>query len=495
VDRTACTDLPAFPLQLLLRRHPDWRHHPAAVVENDRPGGRILWVNERARAARILPGMRYAAGLSLAGSLRAAEVPAREIRRTVATIARLLRRHTPGVEPAADDPGVFWLDASGLERLHESLADWGAGVRSALGRLGFESTLVVGFLPFGAYALARAGQGLRVLADPEEETAALRRVPLERLAIEPEVRDTLRKLGVRTLGRFLDLPGEGIARRFGAAAHRLHRLASGELALPLQRRQPPEPAVKRLLLDHAETDVGRLLVGIDRLLGAVLEMLASRGQALTRLHLRLVFESRPRRDETLRPAEPTLDAAQLRELLRLRLESARFLDGVVEVVLGAGSAPASRQQLQLFARRPRRNPAAAERALARLRAELGDDAVVRARLQDGHLPEARFRWEQATKVAEARPRGAGEAALVRRIYGRPRPLPPRQRHEPDGWMLRGLERGPVVRMEGPYVVSGGWWNRTAVHREYHFAETQKGEVLWVYYDRERRRWFLQGRVE
>ena len=40
----------------------------------------------------------------------------------------------------------------------------------------------------------------------------------------------------------------------------------------------------------------------------------------------------------------------------------------------------------------------------------------------------------------------------------------------------------------------GWWNRP-VHREYHFAETQKGELLWVYYDRSRRRWFLQGRVE
>jgi len=61
-------------------------------------------------------------------------------------------------------------------------------------------------------------------------------------------------------------------------------------------------------------------------------------------------------------------------------------------------------------------------------------------------------------------------------------------------MLRGLQQGPVVRVSGPYVVSGGWWNRV-VHREYHFAETQKGELLWVFYDRVRRRWFLHGRVE
>jgi protein ImuB len=129
-----------------------------------------------------------------------------------------------------------------------------------------------------------------------------------------------------------------------------------------------------------------------------------------------------------------------------------------------------------------------------VRADLGDDAVVRARLREGHLPEARFSWERLDALTSAAPREVDVDKLVRRIHVRPIPLPPRPRQEPDGWMLRGLQQGPVVRVSGPYVVSGGWWNRP-VHREYHFAETRKGELLWVYYDRARRRWFLQGRVE
>jgi hypothetical protein len=32
----ACVDLPAFPLQILLKRHPEWRGLPAAVVDEDR---------------------------------------------------------------------------------------------------------------------------------------------------------------------------------------------------------------------------------------------------------------------------------------------------------------------------------------------------------------------------------------------------------------------------------------------------------------------------
>ncbi len=63
-------------------------------------------------------------------------------------------------------------------------------------------------------------------------------------------------------------------------------------------------------------------------------------------------------------------------------------------------------------------------------------------------------------------------------------------------MLTGLEHGAVERIFGPYIVSGGWWSGgPEVHREYHFAELRRGDCLWVYYDRNRRRWFWQGAVE
>ena len=84
--------------------------------------------------------------------------------------------------------------------------------------------------------------------------------------------------------------------------------------------------------------------------------------------------------------------------------------------------------------------------------------------------------------------------LIRRIYDRSIPLQPRPREAPDGWMPLGSEQGPVETMSGPYIVSGGWWRRL-VHREYYFAETRKGGLYWIYYDRPRRRWYLQGRVE
>src|SRR5207249_2606042 len=104
------------------------------------------------------------------------------------------------------------------------------------------------------------------------------------------------------------------------------------------------------------------------------------------------------------PAAPTLDGVQLLGLVRLRLESLRLPAGVVRIDVVATGTPATREQLRLFAQRPRRDPAAAERALARVRASLGDGAVVRARLREAHLPEACFGWEPVEKVQPAAPR-------------------------------------------------------------------------------------------
>jgi protein ImuB len=161
VDRTACIDLPAFPLQLLLRKHPDWRLHPAAVVEADTPQGTILWINEKARAAGIRTGMRYAAGLSLAAGLRAAVVLAADIDEAVAQLAELLRRFTPFVEPGKGEPGVFWLDAKGLERLFGSLSEWASSLHAEIVRAGYVASLAVGFDRFALYAVAKDRCGLR----------------------------------------------------------------------------------------------------------------------------------------------------------------------------------------------------------------------------------------------------------------------------------------------------------------------------------------------
>ncbi len=518
MGRLACLSLPALPLQLLLRLHPDWKGRPVAVVAEEKSQGLILYVNRAAAAAGVRPGWRYGAGLALVSGLRAGVISAETVAGEAGRLAERLQRFTPHVEPAPTQPGVFWLSAAGLRRVHPSLRGWAEAALAAVREAGFEAAIVVGFSRFGTYALARVGRGVTVFAQPRLELEQARRVPLARLALEPEARLRLEQLGIRTVGEFAALPEAGILERFGAAAHRLHRMASGALAPVLEPAPLLEPAAQTILLEYPEADLATLLFLIKSRLHPLLGVLAARRQGLAELELQLKLEgSEPGADaprvrrEDVRPAAPTLDAALILDLVRLRLEGVTLETGVVAIGLLAQGGPAPMEQLRLFSEHPRRDLRAGEQALARLRAEFGERVAVRAELRDGHLPEAQFAWvpveRMAFPAAPSAPRsrsGQPETglqtgprtarALVRRLYPQAQALPSPERNVRDGSFVDGQVRGTIARRIGPYLISGGWWVRE-VRRDYYFAETVQGELLWMYYDRRRRQWFLQGRVE
>ena len=522
----ACVDVPALPLQIYLREHPEHKTHPVVILDEDHPQGRVLWANEHARTYRILPGIRYAAALSLSTDLRAGVIEQKRVESSLHHLCARLLRFSPDVEVAWEEAGVFWMNADGLERLFPSFEKWAQEIRSTLHEDDFFSTVIVGYSRFGTYAVAKDRPGYRIFRTRHDEQAFLQKVPLERISISTRLRENLAKLSVHTVGDLNRLPLGGMRRRFGEELHRLARLGLGELNEPITPTRLQEAIVEKLPLDFSETNAVRLVFLCKGMLRKLLQRLAERQEALQSLSLRLHLDkmadpaSPTACEETISPASPTLDEKQMIDLVRLRLERLALGNGVREIELEAKGCEASLEQMRLFAdvllggQRRARDPVAAGRALSRIKARYGDDSVVRAKLYAGHLPEAQYRWEQVPhaffpgrkgKVIGGSQEEQGDSAakeeemasaprtLVRRIYSAPLPLPARPRHEPDGWMLRGLGRGTVAKVYGPYVISGAWW-RGLIQREYCFAETQGGELLWVFYDKRKRRWFLQGEI-
>lgn len=494
----ACLDLPAFPLQLVWQVEPAWRAFPTVVIDEDRPQGSILWACEKARTSGVLVGHRYAHALSRCPGLRARVVPPAQISVAIAELRTQLHAFSPRVEPG--EPGTFWLDGDGLDRIFASTRAWGEQIAKLVAARGFIGAVIVGFSRFATYAIARATRrGLVVLHSADEERRAARAVPLARLEIDPKLRDSLARLGVTSVGEMVRLPAGGILERFGREAHRLYQLAAGERWDPLVPVAPPEAPDERILLDDDEDDIEKLVFVLKAPLDRLLARLVAKGRALTGLHVELALKHAvgkiTTRADCIKPATPTLDGRALLRLVHLRLTGAPPEAPVNAARLWADEVAATREQLALFASRPRRDLRAADEAIARLRAELGDDAIVRAVLRDGHLPEARFGWERLDHVVPAAPRPTPIHTLVRRMLVRPQVLPPQTRQvRDDGWLLSGLEHGSVVRILGPYVVSGAWWAHE-IQREYHYAELRRGDCLWVYFDRTRKRWVQQGAIE
>lgn len=494
MDRMACVNIHALPLQLLLHRHPEWHAAPVVVVDRDKPTGVILWANELATARHIVPGMRYAAGLSLARKLQGGVVGDTDIGQAVASITQRLWCFSPRVEPSPHEHGVFWLDASGMRHLYPSLDTWATRLCEDLSQANFRAVAAVGFTRFGSYAAAKASATNMVLHSPEEEQAYLRGVTIEQLGLAPHLRDTLFKLDIGTLGRFIDLPSSGIRKRFGEEAAKLHRLARNDGWAPLDPLPIDEPVECTEELDYQEANLERLLVQIASMLEPLLLELAARHEKLKLLQLSFTLDDRNELHTSIAPAMPTHDANQILALVRLRLDSLPLSAGVTKLTLHTVGIAITQQQLHLFHDAPRGNLDAVYRAFAKVRTELGEDAVAVAQLHEGHLPEARYSWAPLQQLSLPKPAGHTAGPLVRRIYSPPIPLPARNRREPDGWLIAGTTHGPVEEVIGPYLVCGGWWVRE-VSRAYYYVRTQSGRWLWIFHDHRRRRWFLQGEVQ
>lgn len=499
---TACVEVPFLALQTLLRAQPAWRRTAVAVLESDKPQARLLSLNRAARMAGLRVGERYQQALERVPGLQAAPVAPEALAAVQDELLKALLRLSPHVEPHPFLPGSFWLDAAGLLPLFSSLRHWASHAHQVLQTQGFHAAVVVGFGRFAPWALARqrVRGGVELLADPVAQQQACEAVPMACLPLPQAAQELLAQLGITTVADFKALPEAGLVERFCADTVALWRFATRPDEVPLQPARPVAVFQERQELSHPLENAGAVVFALKPLLDALLLRLAQHGQAAAGLCLRLVCvvgregpphgwhpegETDAWREESLQPAEPSLNSVQLMELLRLRLDVTRLPGPLVQLVLTAEPASAHVKQLETLAKTPRRDAAAGLRALARLRAAFGASRVVVARLCDRHLPEKHWQWEPAQRLWAEAPTSAAFAdasPLVRVLFTQPAPV-----QNP----LDAANVAPV-RQAGPYRLAGGWWQRPLV-RDYYFVETQETGLGWVYHDPLRQRWYLHGR--
>ena len=497
--RVACVDVPALALQLVLREHPRWSEDPVVVVEDDRPQAQVLWANRAARLVKIRRGSTFAQAKALSSKLHAEVVEEPRIEAAIDELFTRLLDFSPHVEPVLQQPGLCWLDPSGLDGIFGNLQRWAERIVAMLEGEQLRGSVAVGFRRATSFALARLHTGALVLRDADEEQAQAARVPLARLGVSPALVHDMAVLGVHSVGELLALPASQLRVRYGAEAAQLHDFLSGRTWTPLLPRSPSEPLVFELEVDPPDDDHTRLLFGLKGGLHRVTDRLAAGQEAITALEVRFILEpigERPREHrERLETAAPTLDVVQIVDLLRLRLANVSLAAPVEHIQTTLEHVRVHPRQIELVrgnrCERPRDVEAAA-RALARLKASFGPQAVTRARLREAYLPEARYRFEPVADVnLPVTPMGEVEPPLIRRVFATPMPLPQLPNHEPEAWLGQS---GPVEHMYGPHRISGGWWVRRR-ERDYYFVETKKGEILWIYYDCPTRRWRLHGIVD
>ena len=492
MPRPACVNLPELPLQVLFRRRPQWRELPAAVVASNRPLARIEALNRPAAALGIRRGMRYATALSLASQLRADIVSQQNLAGARDEVRRILSDFSPGIEGCSFAPEVFWIETTGLLPLFDSRGEWADQMKSRLAERGFHANIAVGFSRFGTFAWAKRRKKVRVFETPEEEAQAGVETPLALLPFPPRILELTENLGLRTVGEFIALPRDDIRKRLGADALSIYRFATDSENLPLQAEPIDEQPMASLspLAPIRSTDM--LEHAVLRLLADLLTHVTQRGESVRELIITLEFEGGTQHTERVTPAHPSRRAQTLQRLIHLRLENLTLSAAVIRILLEADRVEVSFKQEELFVADGGRDLTDGEKALAAVRAELGDEAVAGARLFKEYRPEEQFSFEACTALHLPAPRG-GQAPA--RAKGAVPPAGPR--------MVRRIRRPPLPipapheerAADGPFAISGQWWQSDETNRSYYYLHLPDGRTLWVYFDGSRGTWMQQGSVD
>lgn len=485
-------ELPSLPLQIVERA--GISSGPLVISEGSGQRPVVACANAAAREAGVREGQAVAAARALAGQMKViVRDPAAE-HDALERIAAWAGQFTPMVSLEAQ--GIA-LEIESSLKLFEGHARLTSAIQRGIRDLGFQATLGVAPTALAARLFARAeahGRPIRSCLAQAELRERVSDLPVFLLDWPQKTLAHLTDLGVLRLRDMLDLPSEGIARRFGPdIVVYLDRLM-GRLADPREPYAPPGRFRARLELPADADGVEALLFPLRRMLVELEGFLRGRGAGVQRLDLVLEHGRKASTRMVLDFASPEREADFVLAIAREKLGRLTLPASTVGLTLRAEALLPYSPHASTWLPGTEEQALDRDRLLQRLSARLGKERVFGIALADDHRPERD--WAPAFAGATTRSRN-GESSRPRvggdPIFG-PRPI----------WLLNRPQRliardgsptcqGELELRAGPERIEAGWWDGEEVRRDYYVATNPRGETFWIFREhRDPSAWYLHG---
>jgi protein ImuB len=410
-------------------------------------------------------------------------------------VVAALEAIAPGVEitrPGLAAIGVrgptryFGGETGVLHALSRGIADIPV-VTSGSAEVGAEVLIGIADGAFAAEQAARRG----VIVDPGGSPAFLRDLPIETLdpsGASPLI-DLLRRLGIRTLGTFAELPPRDVLARFGPDGAWAHRQAGGRDERPVSGRRPPVEFTVTLDLEPPVDRVDTVAFSARGTAEQFVLDLAAHGLACTCLELQALSENG---EETVRRWRHAGVLSTVDVLDRIRWQLEGWLSGPVSRRPSGGVmrlrlvpievVPTGAHQQALWGGSGAEDERAG-RALARVQTLLGHGSVLTPVLDGGRDPGQRTRlvpWgDEPTPLRSPEQPWPGQlpapAPSVLLDPPRPaqlldaarRPVVVTERGAmpaPPALFGMGTEVTAVSSWAGPWPVDERWWSPDSARR-------------------------------
>lgn len=407
-------------------------------------------------------------------------------RRAVAPslLTALAAHFSPHIELAAPDTVVFSI--AGLRRLIGSPDEIASAISRRGAQAGLEANLAIASSPDVAILASRQLPGVTVIPRGRE-MEFLDPIRMDAVEADPEVRDTLARWGIATLGQLAALPPLGLVERLGEGADRLRRLALGLIDRPLRLSREPEDYSRAVELDHPAENAEQILFLVSPMLHDLCARLEKNALAASAIRLRYALDGREQTRE-LRLPLPTRSPQVLLKQVQLDLE-ARPLGAPLRGV-GVALQPAAPRAFPEGLYLPAGpEPDRLQNVLARVGALVGQENIGSPEIPDTHQPDAYTVRPFTLAEREAASVEEMPLRLALRVFRPPLPASVRLERGRPVWITAPRIQGDVAVAAGPWRTSGGWWEE-AWDREEWDVELRGGELCRIHHDRRARAWFV-----
>jgi protein ImuB len=314
---------------------------------------------------------------------------------------------------------------------------------------------------------------------------------IERVKETERILSILHQWGIQTLGQLAALPRDDLAARLGARAVELWERANGRAERILKLVSPPESLIESFEFENEIETIEPLLFILRRFLQQLATRLNTIYLVAKELRLRISFADKSHYERIFKIPQPTNNENILFRMLHAHLENFTSKHPIVAIELEAQPSRSVRQQFGLF-ETALRDPLQLHETLARLVGLLGADRIGTPALEETHRPDAfrmePFAWEfdQSEPVNGAERRACDSAAVrecipLRRFRKRKKATVLLENNRPAHVRAAQIE-GATVTQEGPFPLSGNWWDERAWARVEWDVEIENGVIARCHCD-------------
>jgi len=486
----------AFPYLLteyVVRRQPEFRDKPFVLASRQRGRMVIDAVSVAAAKKGIHIGMVLADCKAIFPELEMLETEPGRAEKLLNALAEWSIFYTPFA--AVEMPDGLLLDSSGCSHLWGGEAAYLKHIKTKLKGYGYTVRLAMADTISTAWAVARFGD--TAIVNPGKQREALRLLPPAALRLDTTILVRLKKLGMRYIGSFMDMPPSVLRRRFGPELSKRIAQALGEemeLIIPVK---PVEPYQERLSSMEPIASPTGITIALQQLLKTLCLRLEAEALGLRHCIFKAFRVDGAVQQIEIGTGHPSGNVAHLFRLFEHKIATLKPALGFELFVLEAPKVePVTHEQVAMWNAASHNNMKISE-LLDRIRAKIGTGAVNRYLPAEHHWPERSIK--EASPVWE-KPAIAWRTDLPRPIHLLSRPeIIEATALLPDYPPMLFRHKGTlytVAKADGPERIEQEWWLSDGLYRDYYVVEDENGARYWVFrsgpYDGDKPKWFLHG---